>query len=141
MALYGSGRDASFLRGINRELINRIIDTEVAIYQLSLEDTSANIYDETQNKFYYNPVRKRALIDKGSKTQDAGDSGIDINRETTFGFIKQDLKDIDLVLKIGDIILWDGDYYQIDLVSSSKQWGNRSDSELIGFVEKEIGGS
>ena len=136
--MYGSGRDASFVRGINRELINKIIDTEVAIYQLSLESTKANIYDESQNKYYFDPVRQRSLIEKGSKTQEASDTGIDVNRETSFGFIKQDLKDINLVLKTGDIIWWDGDYYEVDLVSSSTTWGNRSPSELIGFVEKEI---
>ena len=29
MALFGSGRDASLIRSINRELINRYIDTEI----------------------------------------------------------------------------------------------------------------
>ena len=36
MALFGSSRDASLIKSINRELINRFIDTEVAFYKLSL---------------------------------------------------------------------------------------------------------
>ena len=32
MALFGSARDASLVRSVNRELINNFIDTEVALY-------------------------------------------------------------------------------------------------------------
>ena len=46
MALYGSARDASLLRHINRELIYDFIDTEIAFYKLSLDDTKAKMYDE-----------------------------------------------------------------------------------------------
>ena len=38
MALFGSARDASLVRSINRELINDFIDTEIAFYKLSLDD-------------------------------------------------------------------------------------------------------
>ena len=46
MALFGSARDASLVRTVNRELINNLIDTEIAFYKLSLQDTQANMYDE-----------------------------------------------------------------------------------------------
>ena len=39
MALFGSARDASLVRSINRELINEFIDTEIGFYKLSLNDT------------------------------------------------------------------------------------------------------
>ena len=54
MALFGSGRDASFVRGINKEIVNKYVDTEVEIYKLSLEDTVSNIYDESSEKYYFN---------------------------------------------------------------------------------------
>ena len=53
MALFGSARDASLVRSVNRELINNFIDTEVAFYKLSLEDTRANMYDEADNKVIF----------------------------------------------------------------------------------------
>ena len=46
MALYGSDRDASLFRLINREVIHNIIDTEVLIYKIDLASTRTNIYDE-----------------------------------------------------------------------------------------------
>ena len=62
MALFGSARDASLIRHINRELINDFIDTEVAFYKLSLEDTRANMYDEADNKIYFSPMVKKQKI-------------------------------------------------------------------------------
>ena len=46
MALFGSARDASLIRSINRELINEFIDTEIAFYKLNLEAVQPNIYDD-----------------------------------------------------------------------------------------------
>ena len=43
MALFGSARDASLLRSVNRELINRYIDTEVGLYKLDLQSTPSNL--------------------------------------------------------------------------------------------------
>ena len=43
MALFGSERDARLVKHINRELIYDFIDTEIAFYKLSLDDTKANI--------------------------------------------------------------------------------------------------
>ena len=65
MALFGSARDASLVRSVNRELINDYIDTEVAFYKLSLEDTRANLYDEADNKVYFAPIRLNCIIEKG----------------------------------------------------------------------------
>ena len=66
MALFGSARDASLIRSVNRELINEFIDTEVALYKLSLGDSATNIYDESDSKVYYSPMRINSLIQKGT---------------------------------------------------------------------------
>ena len=39
MALFGSGRDASLVRSINRERVNKVMALEVELYKLSREDT------------------------------------------------------------------------------------------------------
>ena len=53
MALFGSARDANLIRSVNRELINKYIDTEVGFYKLNIEATKTNIYDESDDKVYY----------------------------------------------------------------------------------------
>ena len=50
MALFGSARDASLVRTINRELINKYIDMEVGFYKLDLSSTPSNLYNESNNK-------------------------------------------------------------------------------------------
>ena len=61
MALFGSARDISLIRRLNKELINDIVDTEVYYYKLVISDTNANLYGEGKDKVYYNPVKVPCL--------------------------------------------------------------------------------
>ena len=137
MPLGGSSRDASFLKKINRELITRLIDTEVAVYKLSLEDTKTNMYDESDNKVYYSPVRINALIRKDQKTYTGDEFAYDSGRTAQFGFNREDLKDIDLVVEEGDIIYYDNEYYEVDETSSSQYWAGKNPSTDIAFTESQ----
>ena len=87
MALFGSARDASLIRSINRELINNFVDTEIAWYKLSLQDTQANMYDEADNKIYYSPMRLNCLITKEEKAVLSDDYGYDSTRLGIFAFL------------------------------------------------------
>lgn len=138
MALFGSGRDASFIRHINKELVRKYIDTEVEIYNLSLEDTQANIYDESTQKYYYNPVRISAIISKDNEQKLSTDSGIDSSRIIKFGFVRDLLTEINLVIEEGAIISWNNEYYEVDLIRGSQLWGNRNPDTHIGTVQKEV---
>jgi hypothetical protein len=43
MPLFGGSRDISLFRTMNRELINDIIQTEIAYYKFALDQTDSNI--------------------------------------------------------------------------------------------------
>jgi uncharacterized protein YbcV (DUF1398 family) len=135
MALFGSARDASLVRSINRELINEFIDTEVAFYKLSLEDTRANIYDEADNKIYFSPMRMNCLVQKDDKSYIADDTGYDQTRTGEFNFFRDDLKDNNIVIEEGDIIEWDNEYYEVDGVSASQYFGGRNPNTDLGFTQ------
>ena len=139
MALFGSARDASLVRSINRELINDFIDMEVAFYKLSLEDTRSNMYDESDSKVYYQPMRINCLIEKGEKNYVGEDAGYDSTREGFFNFLRDDLKDKNVIIEEGDILEWDNEYYEIDTVGSSQYWTGRNPATDIGNVEKGRG--
>ena len=63
MALYGSQRDVSLIRHINRELIADIISQQCAYYKYKLEETKVNLYGEAAgSKYYYAPVLLSCLI-------------------------------------------------------------------------------
>ena len=52
MALYGSQRDFSLIRHINRELIGDIMSQQCAYYKLRLEETKVNLYGEAAGAKY-----------------------------------------------------------------------------------------
>ena len=63
MALFGGSRDISLFRHVNRELLRNIITQQCAIYKLSLEQTTTNMYGEASGgKFIEGHYLFNALI-------------------------------------------------------------------------------
>ena len=110
MAIFGSSRDASLIKSINRELINDFIDVEIAFYKLSLDATKANMYDESDTKVYYNPMRINCLALKEEKSYIGDDNGYDSTRTGEFSFLRDDLKDKNIIIEEGDILEYDNEY-------------------------------
>lgn len=139
MALFGSSRDASLIRHVNRELINNFIDTEIAFYKLSLEATRANMYDEAKDKIYFEPMRINCLALKEEKTYIGDDAGYDSTRTGEFAFLRDDLKDKNIIIEEGDILEWDNEFYEIDGVGSSQYWTGRNPDTDLGHVQGDRG--
>lgn len=133
MALFGSARDASLLRSVNRELINRYIDMEIGFYKLNLQATKTNIYDESDDKVYYDLIRINSIILKDSKTTQSDDYGIDYVRNGTFAFLRDDLIPRSIVMEVGDIIEYDGEYFEIDNTSSTQYFRGTNPEQDLGF--------
>ena len=136
MALFGSARDASLVRSINKELINNIIDTEVAFYKLSLQDTQSNMYDEADNKTYYAPMRINCLAQKDEKAMMSDEYGYDMTRTGIFAFLRDTLKDSTIIIEEGDVLEWDNEFYEIDSVGASQYWRGTNPDTDIGFTER-----
>ncbi len=131
MALYGSQRDISLFRHLNRELIGDIISQECAYYKYKLEETKVNIYGESAGaKYYYPPVLLSCLIDYQPQSYPDDEFGVRYYRNVDFKFLRDDLlqrnldfnKDYDqgnyfgadLEPEVGDIIMYYGGYYEVD---------------------------
>ena len=134
MALFGSGRDASLIRHMNKELIVNFIDIEVEFYKLVLEQTRENIYGESDSKTYYQPMRIPSLVLKEEKSIIADDYGLDSTRTGIFAFNKDYLKDRTIVIEIGDIIWWDNEYYEIDVVHGTQYWRGTNPTTDLGKI-------
>ena len=89
--LFGSNRDFDLLININRELLKDIIEQEVLYHKLSLEDLDVNLYGEALEKTYWNAIKMYCLITRGDQVYDVKEFGIDLGREASFAFIRQDL--------------------------------------------------
>lgn len=157
MSLYGENRDISFIRHINRELLNNIIEQKCGFYKLSLEQTDSNIYGESNGKKTYNdPVLLNCLIDRGEQNASSGEEGVDINRDVKFRFLRDDLAGLSLstelnqdgkgftyniVPEIGDVILWNEDYYEIDTIVENQLFVGKDPSYSYSNNTNNFGNS
>lgn len=142
MALFGSSRDISFIKKINNELLDNIIQQEVDFYVLSLADMASNLYGEaSQGKTYYRPVRLTCLLERGDQAYVADDQfGVDVTQQMTFKFLKPRLRELNLVPKAGDIVEVRGLYYEIDQVNEN-QFVAGKDNDFGKNVGPEFGES
>tara|TARA_R100001015_G_C4481985_1_gene62219 strand:- start:8 stop:553 length:546 start_codon:yes stop_codon:yes gene_type:complete len=114
MALFGGSRDISLFNSISKELINDIIQVEIGYYKFVLEKTSTNVYGESEGKVFYEPVRIACLMKKEDQSWSSDDFGSDVDQTIDFRFLKQELKDINLVPEVGDILLFKNNFYEVD---------------------------
>jgi len=114
MALFGGSRDISLFKSLSKELINDIIQTEIAYYKFALEQTNVNVYGEAPGKNYYEPLKIASLINKQDQAWSSDDFGPDVNQTIGFTFLKQELRDINLVPQVGDLILFKNNFYEVD---------------------------
>lgn len=116
MSLFGSKKDFGLLTRMNRELLQDIIEQEIAFYKLSINETHANIYGESSEKSFYDPIIMQCLITRGDQIFTTDDFGPDVARELNFAFLRDDFVDLGLVPEVGDIIMLAEDYYEIDSI-------------------------
>ena len=114
MALFGKSRDISLIHTINSELIKDIIQTEVAYYKFALTQTRVNVYGESAGKNYYEPLKIACLVDLENQAWSADDFGSDVNQTIGLSFLKNELKVLNLVPQVGDIVLYFNNFYEID---------------------------
>lgn len=138
MPLFGGKRDAALVKRFNRELVNKIISSEVVLFIISLEETEKNLYGESPKKTYYNPIRMPCLVGRDERNSETDDFGINFKRTAIFSFIRADLKERNILLKEGDILFWDKEYYEIDNVKSEQLWLGKNPETLVSITEGDI---
>lgn len=135
--LFGSRKDMKLLTKINRELLSDIVEQEILYYKLSIEETISNIYGESSEKQFWTPAKLNCLITRGDQVVDVDQFGPDLGRDVSFAFLREDLVDINTVPEVGDIILWQEDYYEVDTVKENELFLGRDNSyNFTNYGEK-----
>lgn len=128
MALYGSKRDVAFYKSINNELISDIIEQKVGYYKLILEETSTNIYGESLEKSFENPILIDCMIDHNTQETINESNLSSVSRPIIASFLKQHLVDANVYPQRGDILIWNDDYFEVDgIVKNQFIMGKDSD--------------
>ena len=126
MALFGGHRDAKFLAAINAELLNAIIDTEIEIFKLNIEQSDSNLYGESENKTFYDSILLPCLITKETKSAKQDDYGHTYTRTAQFAISRDILVQADIYPEVGDVILWDNEYYELDNVDANQYFAGKN---------------
>jgi len=128
MALYGRHRDILLFRFLNKEIINRIITTEVDLYKQVIVNSTLmdDIYGEqTMSRTFYTSLRIPCLISNADQTSDYNEFGYNIKQLTKFSFLRDELREKDYVLEVGDIIHWNEKYWEIDHIMDNSLFMKR----------------
>lgn len=142
MSIFGSRKDFNLFRGVSRELISNVVEQVVGYYKITLESTQANIYGENSNKVFNDPIKLNCLITRGDQVINANEFGQDMTRDVSFAFIKDDFVDASLMSEVGDIIYWQGDYYEVDTVRENQLFfGKDNDYNDIEDYHSKYGAS
>ena len=141
MALFGGSRDINLFHTINSELLKDIIQTEVAYYKFALEQTTANVYGESMGKNYYEPMKLSCLINRQDQSWASDAFGSDVSQIVDFNFYKKQLIDLNLLVEVGDIILYRNNFYEIDSRVENQLFMGRDNDYAISKETMEHGGS
>ena len=141
MALFGRKRDVHLFHTINKELLKDIIQTEVAYYKFALEQTKVNVYGEAPGKNYYEPLKIACLINREDQAWSSDEFGSDINQKISFNFLKNELKDINLIPEIGDLLLFRNNFYEVDSRIENQLFMGRDSDYALSTETSEFGDS
>ena len=139
--LFGSTKDFNLINGLNEELLSNVLEQEILYYKISLEETVENIYGESVGKKYWIPVKLNCLIVRGDQAVTVDDFGPDLNRPASFGFLRKSLVDANVVPEVGDVVLWDESYYEVDTVRENQLFVGRDSSYNLTSYGSKYGSS
>jgi hypothetical protein len=95
--------------------MQRIISQQVVLYKCNVTETVTNMYGEaSQGRVFEEPINLFSLIEVGDQTAPIQDNIVGFKWPVTFRFLRDDLVDANVVPAIGDFIMWNDGYYEID---------------------------
>lgn len=112
---------------INRELVNKVVDTEVVLYKMHQELTKVNSYGEATSKTWYTGVQIPCLIDRGQASPEADMQTVNFQQSTEFQFLRQELQLRQIYPEVGDIVEFDRNYYEVNNVNEVQLYAGRTE--------------
>lgn len=114
MPKFLADRDLAFFRSIGRELVDTVIENTCVLFKINLRETKVNIYGESINKSWHAGVQLYVLVDKEPETATYEGFGPNTNQNVTFKFDRDLCNESGIYPEIGDVILFNDSYYEID---------------------------
>jgi hypothetical protein len=127
---YFSQRDLNLVNSLNAELMGEIVEVLIQIFKISPTETKTNIYGETSaesGKWYLPAIQISALVERADMTAEYDDFGPNRNQDYIFKMREKMLREVNFYPEIGDIILFNDRYYELDNVVQEQLLGGQPD--------------
>ena len=76
-------------------------------------------------KFFNGPILFNALITVGDNTSPTSDLGVNFDWPVTFAFLRDDLVDANVHPEVGDVILYQESYWEVDNTNIVQFWAGK----------------
>ena len=133
---YFSARDINFINSINAELMGDIIETIVTVFKIAASETRVNLYGESapsEGKTFYPGIDISSLIERADITGEDDGFGPDRDQDVVFKFREKMCQQVNFFPQIGDIILFNDRYHEIDNVVQEQFLGGQ-DTKSHSFI-------
>lgn len=127
---YFSQRDLNLVAQFNSELMGNIVEVLVQIFKISPNETKTNIYGETSaetGKWYFPAIQISALIERADMASEYDDFGPNRTQDYVFKMREKMLQQLSFYPEIGDVVLFNDRYYEIDNVVQEQLLGGQPD--------------
>lgn len=124
-------RDFELFQSLNKELINRFVETPVVIYRQDVRQSETNIYGESVGgKSFMIGLLVNCLIQRDDQTTEYEGFGSDARQNLQFRFLRRTLEEVNFKPAIGDVIKFNNNYYEVgglvenELVAGNTEFAN-----------------
>jgi hypothetical protein len=127
---YFSQRDLNLVAQFNAELMGDIVEVLIQVFKISPTETKTNMYGETAaetGKWYMPAIQISSLVERADMTAEYDDFGPSRNQDYVFKMREKMLKQVNFYPEIGDIVLFNDRYYEIDNVVQEQLLGGQPD--------------
>lgn len=128
-----SPRDLGTQQSFASELWGYIVQTIVWCYKVAPMETQTNIYGETDQKsgrFYFPPVEITAFIGREKVKTEENTFGPDKDQTQLFVFREAMLQRINYYPQVGDLILFNERYHEVDNIEQEHFQGGQAEKSI-----------
>ncbi len=165
MPKFFNAKDLDFIKTISEEVVDYVVEQAVVLFKVSVGETKTNLYGESLGKVWHAPATLMCIVDREPMNVVYEGFGADKQQAVEFRFNRERLRetsysvpkvrDINGTLipadaiqntqygypEIGDIILFDDIYYEIDNAAESRLIGGQPEiynSESSSFEDTKM---
>jgi hypothetical protein len=149
MPKFFNAKDIDFIKTISEEVVDYVVEQAIVLFKVSVGETKTNLYGESLGKVWHAPATLMGIVDREPQNVVYEGFGADKQQAVEFRFNRERLRetsysvpkvrDINGTLiptdaiqnteygypEIGDIILFDGTYYELDNVRENVRLGGQ----------------